>query len=180
MCKTGATIYANSGATVLQLKKYGNWKSSSVAERYYTESLSNKRNTSDAITSGIHGYDSSSTSSSTSSSAVVAMNSNGNSNNHHHHEPLEDIMNNQLNNNHHHDKALSSAAREVGTVPSSVASQAQSKPARRKRGQPEADESDTEDMEPEYFCDVKRIKTGNVFNFGAGCVVNFGVRGNKK
>ena len=39
ICGTGATIVADSGATKLQLKKYGCWKSDRVAEHYYKRSL---------------------------------------------------------------------------------------------------------------------------------------------
>lgn len=40
--RTSATLLANSGADVLQLKRAGGWKSSTVAESYVAESVANK------------------------------------------------------------------------------------------------------------------------------------------
>ena len=42
ICIFGATVYADSGASILKLKKFGGWKSSTVAEEYYSNSRNNK------------------------------------------------------------------------------------------------------------------------------------------
>lgn len=38
VCRTGATLLADSGASLLELKQYGQWKSDCVAQRYVAES----------------------------------------------------------------------------------------------------------------------------------------------
>lgn len=43
--RTAATLLANSGANVLQLKRLGGWKSSTVAEGYVDSSMENKTKT---------------------------------------------------------------------------------------------------------------------------------------
>ena len=43
VCHTGATIIADNGATVMELQKYGNWKSPTVAKRYNGESMKSKK-----------------------------------------------------------------------------------------------------------------------------------------
>lgn len=40
--RTSATLLADSGANLLEIKRHGGWKSSSVAEGYIAESISNK------------------------------------------------------------------------------------------------------------------------------------------
>ena len=55
VCRTGTTLFANSGASVMQLKKYGCWKSTTAAERYYGDSIINKRHASKKITEAIFG-----------------------------------------------------------------------------------------------------------------------------
>ena len=55
ICRTGTTLFANSGASVMQIKKYGCWKSSTVAERYFADSIVNKKHASKAITDAVFG-----------------------------------------------------------------------------------------------------------------------------
>lgn len=43
VCRTGATLYADSGCSVMELKRYGVWKSDSVAQGYVEESLVGKQ-----------------------------------------------------------------------------------------------------------------------------------------
>ena len=57
ICRTGATVYADCGVSMSQLKKYGGWKSNAVAEQYHTNSLVLKIDTANTITSSINGDD---------------------------------------------------------------------------------------------------------------------------
>ena len=41
--RTAATWMANSGVSLLQLKKFGRWKSDTVAQEYYDSSLAVKK-----------------------------------------------------------------------------------------------------------------------------------------
>lgn len=47
--RTSATLLVNAGADLLQLKRHGGWQSSTVAEGYIDESISNKLDTSKKI-----------------------------------------------------------------------------------------------------------------------------------
>lgn len=53
ICRFGSTVYADTGASILKLKKYGGWKSNKAAESYYDNSLKNKMDTSKAITTAM-------------------------------------------------------------------------------------------------------------------------------
>ena len=57
LCGTGATALANSGCTLLQLKRYGGWKSDRVAQRYLKKSIASQLQTSRALESAIVGTD---------------------------------------------------------------------------------------------------------------------------
>ena len=49
ICRFGSTVYADSGASLLKLKKFGGWKSNKVAEEYYANSKANKLETARTI-----------------------------------------------------------------------------------------------------------------------------------
>ena len=49
--RTAATWLANQGVSLSNMKRFGRWKSSTVAERYIDESMSNKRARSQSIQS---------------------------------------------------------------------------------------------------------------------------------
>lgn len=51
--RTSATILANAGADILQLKRHGGWKSNAVAEGYVDDSMRNKNNTASKIFNSI-------------------------------------------------------------------------------------------------------------------------------
>lgn len=51
--RSSATLLADSGANVLELKRHGGWKSDKVAEGYVDDSLENKNNTIKKITKNI-------------------------------------------------------------------------------------------------------------------------------
>ena len=53
ICGTGTTIYANTRCSLLQLKKYGAWKSDKTAEIYYKDSEKQRVDTAEAITNEI-------------------------------------------------------------------------------------------------------------------------------
>ncbi|KAJ8669364.1 hypothetical protein QAD02_000623 [Eretmocerus hayati] len=49
--RTSATLLANAGASITELKRHGGWKSPAVAEGYVADSIGNKRKICDKITS---------------------------------------------------------------------------------------------------------------------------------
>ena len=51
--RTGSTFVGDAGVSLLQLKKYGGWKSDTVAESYYTHSLKNRLKTAALITDAV-------------------------------------------------------------------------------------------------------------------------------
>ena len=57
ICRFGSTVYADAGASILQLKKYGGWKSNKVVEEYYANSSSNKIATAKTISDSINSMD---------------------------------------------------------------------------------------------------------------------------
>ena len=57
ICRTGATFIADSGASLIDLKRCGQWKSDQVAQRYVEESTRNKLSTANVIESQINGDD---------------------------------------------------------------------------------------------------------------------------
>ena len=52
--RTGTTLFANNGATPLQIKHYGNWKSMKVATHYHAQSAASKINASQSINDAIY------------------------------------------------------------------------------------------------------------------------------
>ena len=54
--RTGATLYSDQGATPMQLKQYGAWKSIEVATLYHAKSAKNKVQTSQVIDDAIYGH----------------------------------------------------------------------------------------------------------------------------
>ena len=53
ICHTGATIQANAGATISELKRYGHWKSSAVADSYVENSHALKEKTANRMNSAL-------------------------------------------------------------------------------------------------------------------------------
>lgn len=51
--RTSATLLIDAGADITELKRHGHWKSTSVAEGYLGESISNKKRTFSKITEAI-------------------------------------------------------------------------------------------------------------------------------
>ena len=58
MRRSSATILADSGASIVQLKRFGRWKSSSVAEEYVDESSKSKIEVADMIGGKVAKFDS--------------------------------------------------------------------------------------------------------------------------
>jgi integrase len=69
--RTSASLLSDSGATVDVLKRHGGWKSSTVAEGYVENSVSNKKKIADSILGHTNGPSTSTASSSTSSEIIV-------------------------------------------------------------------------------------------------------------
>ena len=57
VCRTGATFMADNGHSLLDLKRYGQWKSDSVAQKYVEESVLHKRKAAELMKSQINGDD---------------------------------------------------------------------------------------------------------------------------
>ena len=57
ICRFRATAHADAVASMSQLKKYGGWKSSAVAEEYHANSLAFKINKANTTFKSINGND---------------------------------------------------------------------------------------------------------------------------
>ena len=56
ICRSGATFFADTGASLLQLKRYGQWKSDRVAESYVENSVPMKMDAANRI-SGVQNFE---------------------------------------------------------------------------------------------------------------------------
>lgn len=72
--RTSATLLADSGADILQLKRHGGWRSNAVAEAYVDDSINNKIKTSKDIFKEIVPQNTSCDNNCVTSNAATALN----------------------------------------------------------------------------------------------------------